>query len=199
MEKYENGKIYSIRSFQTDKFYIGSTCNLLNVRLGQHKTQYKNYLLNKDKYNYISSFEIIKYDDCYIELLENYNCKDRNELNKREGELIRQHINNIVNKKIEGSTRKETNTRYYNSHLNEIKEQQKEYKINNSDKIKENAKQYKILNKDKLNDYQRIYKLNNLDKLKENHNCECGGKYQTRHITYHKKTKNHINFINNQV
>jgi hypothetical protein len=31
--KYQHGKIYTIRSFQTDKFYIGSTTQPLSKRL----------------------------------------------------------------------------------------------------------------------------------------------------------------------
>ena len=36
MEQYENGKIYKICSFKTDKIYIGSTCATLEKRLKEH-------------------------------------------------------------------------------------------------------------------------------------------------------------------
>ena len=38
---YKNGKIYTIRSFQTDKYYIGSTCTMLSKRFSNHKSNYK--------------------------------------------------------------------------------------------------------------------------------------------------------------
>ena len=62
---YSNGKIYKITSFQTDDIYIGSTCNpYLSTRFSKHKNNYKSYL-NGD-FNYISSFEIMKYPDAKI-------------------------------------------------------------------------------------------------------------------------------------
>ena len=84
---FDKGKIYSIRSNQTGKVYIGSTYNELPKRLHQHRKEYKCYL--RGKKSYITSYEIIKYDDHYIELVENYSCKDRNELMRREGEIMR--------------------------------------------------------------------------------------------------------------
>ena len=77
----------------TDKFYIGSTCSPLYKRLYEHCSTYK-----KDRNKYTSSFEILKYDDYYIELLENFKCENREQLNRREGELIRLHKTNLVNK-----------------------------------------------------------------------------------------------------
>ena len=105
---YKNGKIYSIRSPQTDQIYIGSTCSPLSKRLNQHKTNYKRYL--NEKHYFVSSFDIIKFDDVYIELLEECPCENREQLRKREGELIR--INNCVNKKIEGRTKQEYQQEY---------------------------------------------------------------------------------------
>ena len=54
MPNYQNGKIYTIRSHQTDEIYIGSTANCLSKRLNDHKADYKRW---KDgKRNYITSF-----------------------------------------------------------------------------------------------------------------------------------------------
>jgi len=95
--KYHNGKIYTIRSPHTDKYYIGSTCNTLSKRFSQHNCQFS------------SSKIIIDYGDAYIELLENFKCENKNELNKREGELIRLHKENIVNYLIAGRSQKDYN------------------------------------------------------------------------------------------
>ena len=92
MVNYQNGKIYAIRSFATDKYYIGSTCNPLHKRLYQHKSD-----KNSAKNRYRTSFEIVKYDDCYIELLEEFSCENKNQLQKREGELIRESKSDVVN------------------------------------------------------------------------------------------------------
>ncbi len=97
---YSKGQIYTIRSHQTDAIYIGSTCGLLHKRLSGHKKHYKLWM--KGKYNYVTSYEIVKYDDAYIELLEDVPCDSKKELNRREGQLIRQH--DCVNKRIAGQT-----------------------------------------------------------------------------------------------
>jgi hypothetical protein len=89
---YKEAKIYAIRSYQTDKIYIGSTCQPLYKRFYQHK-----------KMNDTSSKEILDLNDAYIELLENFPCSNRDELKKREGELIRD--NNSVNKNVAGRNR----------------------------------------------------------------------------------------------
>lgn len=41
--KYLNGKIYTIRSHQTDKFYIGSTCSPLHKRLFKHRSNKRDF------------------------------------------------------------------------------------------------------------------------------------------------------------
>lgn len=123
---YLNGKIYTIRSYQTDMFYIGSTTAPLTKRFSQHNCNY-----NKNKHSNI--IEIFKHGDAYIELLEEFPCKNKNELNKREGELIRQHKNNCVNIQIP------CRTPY---------EQQKEWAEKNKDECKAKRKIY--LDKKKL-------------------------------------------------
>ena len=99
MNKYNNGKIYTIRSTTTDKYYIGSTVQPLYKRFHDHKDKYNKYLKTK-KGGYNRSYEIFKLGDAYIELLENSPCKNKDELTRREGELIRQYKNNLVNHNI---------------------------------------------------------------------------------------------------
>lgn len=90
-ERYQQGKIYAIRSYQTDEIYIGSTCDSLAKRLFGHR----------NKINKCTSIQIVQYPDHYIELIELYPCNNRMELNKREGEIIRNH-GNAINKNIPG-------------------------------------------------------------------------------------------------
>jgi hypothetical protein len=107
MPDYNKGKIYTIRSHLTDKIYIGSTCNSLNVRMAQH-------IYNFKKGRNTTSFNLLEYPDAYIELLEVFPCKTKEELNKREGEIIRSSFH-AVNKVITGRTRKDTNKAYYDA------------------------------------------------------------------------------------
>jgi hypothetical protein len=126
---YNNGKIYSIRSYQTDNIYVGSTTQSLSKRLSKHKAHFNIWKNNNKKY--YSSFEILKYDDAYIELIEEFSCENRMELEKREGEIIRA-TENCVNKIIAGRTNKQ-------------------YRADNKAIIAERKKQYYESNKEKLN------------------------------------------------
>jgi hypothetical protein len=149
---YKNGKIYTIRSPQTNMYYIGSTASSLAKRLDFHRSQYK------AKTCYYSSFEILKYDDYYIELLELYPCKDRVELNKREGELQRQHKDSCINIRVAGRTPNE----YYCENREEFLEKAKQYYEDHKDKKKE----YYETNKDTILEIGKIYYHNNKDKFK---------------------------------
>ena len=130
MINYQNGKIYAIKSYQTELIYIGSTTRPLSQRLGQHRVNYKNN-------TGISSKEILKYPDYYIELIELFPCNSKEELHKREGYFIKQNSNICVNCCIAGRTIKE----YRNDNVEKIKEQCKQYRLTNAEQIKEQRKQ----------------------------------------------------------
>jgi hypothetical protein len=84
MPEYSNGKIYTIRFHNSNEIYIGSTTQSLAVRFGEHKRKDNSpiYKLIQDKYNG-------NWEECYYELYENYSCNNREELCKKEGEIIR--------------------------------------------------------------------------------------------------------------
>ena len=148
---YQNGKIYTIRSHQTDKIYIGSTCSPLHKRFYQHKNCYKLY--QQGKFCFLSSYEIVKYEDCYIELLEDYKCENKNQLMKREGELIRVHKSNCVNIKVENRTDKE----YRDDNKEKINARHRQYNLKYFEQNKEKEliriKKYQAMNKDKIREY----------------------------------------------
>ena len=96
INKFNQSKIYIIKSPHTDLYYIGSTTRPLCKRFNDHKSNYKCYL--KGSYNFITSFKIIELGDAYVELLEDVNCENRKQLEKREGGLIKLHKSNCVNK-----------------------------------------------------------------------------------------------------
>jgi len=121
--KYHGGKIYTLRSPSTDKFYIGSTTQSLAKRKAEHK---------KNKSN-----EISQLDDFYIELLENFKCENRDELNKREGELIREN-DKCVNKNMAGRTKQQ----YRDENKESSKVYYKQWCEDNKEKKKESAKAY---------------------------------------------------------
>ena len=161
---YQNGKIYKIWSLQTDKIYIGSTCDTLSNRLYMHKKSYNAW--KQCKTNNTSSyilFDDCGIDNCKIELIKYCPCNTKLELLKEEGELIRLHKDNIVNIKIEGRTKKE----YQKDNKDKINEQKRQLYEANKDKIKEQNKQYYEVNKEQNKEQKKQYYEDNKDKIKE--------------------------------
>ncbi len=129
MTDYKNGKIYIIKSKETDKVYIGSTCSSLKKRFSSHKAEYKK-LLRGEK-THCTSIEILKYSDSYIELFEDYPCKTKRELLDREGEVTRNTLN-CVNIQIQGRTKKQ----WDEDNEEKNKQYRKEFRENNKEKLK---------------------------------------------------------------
>lgn len=179
---YANGKVYTIRSPNTDKFYIGSTTQSLSKRMTKHRLDY-----NPTK-KHTTSYLIFEFGDPYIELLEVFPCGSKVELLKREGELQRQYKDVCVNKNMAGRTMKE----YYVDNKDTIIEQQKEYYIEHKDTINEQKKDYYIENKDKIKVYNQTYYVKHKD-VNTARVCDlCGGKYSIFNKSHHNKTKKHL-------
>jgi len=103
--KYNNSKIYKLIC-DDGHYYIGSTTQKLNHRFNNHKTLSKNNILHV--YEHINT---IGWDKVHIELIEDYHCNNKNELNIKEEEHINKYntdflclnndieeIDNIINK-----------------------------------------------------------------------------------------------------
>jgi hypothetical protein len=199
MPDYSNGKIYTIRCRTDDtKIYVGSTIQPLAVRFGGHKRDSK-----RDKSMNIKLYIEVNdnWDDWYIELYELFPCNCKEELCKREGEIIRR-IGNL-NSKIAGRNKKEyriekadkikeQKKEYQLENVENKKEYDKQYRIENQDKIKENKKEYYIENADKIKEYMKEYYIENADKIKEinkQYRIDNADKIKARNKQYYLKKK----------
>ena len=177
LNKYNRGKIYAIRSHQTKNVYIGSSIDRLSNRLACHKKNLKMYI--NGRYHYTTSYEIVKFEDCYIELIEDYKCNNKMELNRREGQVIRETLN-CVNKNIAGRT----NAEYYNDNRETRIAQMKQYQQDNREALSIKAKQYHQDNREAIS-AKRGLKFN----------CECGRKYTYGHKARHLRSNKHQAYI----
>jgi len=192
MPDYEKGKIYKLWSPQGNEIYIGSTTQSLAVRKAQHKRSLK----------YCSRILFQKYDDVRIELIEEYPCKNKMQLDRREGEIVRN--NDCVNKIIAGRTRAE----YYEDNKEQINEKNREHYEKNKEKIleyykeyyqtddyKEKRKEYREKNKEKIREKKKEYNENNKEQIREKqkeyreNNKEKRNEYQRE---YYKKNKEKV-------
>jgi hypothetical protein len=208
---YQNGKIYALRSHQTDDVYIGSTIQPLSTRKSGHRRHYNAFLKNPEHFK-VSSYAIIQYDDAYIELVEHYPCNSKEELHKREGEIMRE-TENCVNKLIAGRTDREwrddnkeiisqQRKQFRKENKEILKEKSKKYYADNREALIEKKKQYHQQNRERLTaNMQKRYDENReeiLEKLKEKYTCGCGSITRKQHKARHKKTKSHIKWLEAQ-
>jgi len=171
-DKYKNGKIYTIRCKNDDSLiYVGSTIQPLFKRWFEHKSKannkkYETY--NKLLYQKIRETNI---EDWYIELYEEFACENKEQLNKREGEVIRKI--GTLNKLIAGRTPKEyvednkdKIKKWFIDNKDKMKQYYKEYREKNKDKLLEKKKEYYETNKTKLLDNMKQYQQDNKEKIK---------------------------------
>ncbi len=129
------GKIYKIKSSKTDNVYIGSTIQTLNERFVKHKSDYKRF--QNGKGGNITSFEIIKYPDAIIELIEEMTFETKDDMLFRE----RYHIennNNCVNTQKPRITKEEDvkrNRENYQKTKEQAKERKQTKRIENQNKL----------------------------------------------------------------
>ena len=179
MPNYQNGKIYCIRSHQTERVYIGSTTQRLSKRMVGHRS------------NSCSSRDILQYDDAYIELIENYPCIDVSELQMREGHFIR--TTDCVNKNIAGRTDSEwyqdnkvtLQQAYQDNKPAKIAYEKQAYQNNKPAKIAYSKQAYENNKPAKLVYAKQAY-LNNKSMI----TCICGVRFDNGNNTNRKK---HLN------
>jgi len=193
MPNYQDGQIYTIRC-RTDNtlIYVGSTTMTLSRRMAYHRGNGK---INKTAfYTCVNG----KWDDWYIELYEVYPCENKQELCKREGEIIREI--GTLNSKISGRTGKEYGKERYENHREEILEVSRQYRINNPEKVKlANQKCHQNHREERL-EVSRQYNINNNEarkeykkKYREEHKEEISAKRIAYYHEVQSKNKEYLN------
>ena len=131
-EKYQNGKIYKITGTDDSMVYIGSTMQKIGERMSKHLNKYRRWKLGKEHmltvFNIFDKFGV---ENCKIQLIEEYSCKSKQELEKREGIIIK-NTTGCVNRIIVGRTRGE----YYTDNREKKLSDFKKYRGANHESIK---------------------------------------------------------------
>ena len=156
MPDYQNGKIYTIRCRTDDtKIYVGSTTMTLSKRIAEHRCA------SKKQTQTIWYNNVEDWGDWYIELYEDCPCENKEQLCRREGEIIRE-IGNL-NKDIAGRSRKEWAT----DNPEKVKATSKKYHENNSEKVKASVKKYYEKHHEERLAYKKAYREANKEKIAE--------------------------------
>jgi len=189
LNRYKSSKIYTIRHKNDGSLiYVGSTAQALYQRWSMHKEAYLNLKYQTPFYKKMREYDI---NDWYIVLHEDIECENKEQLLKREGEVIREI--GTLNKGIAGGSdteyNKQTRKELYEKYKDRNKETQKKYYEKNKEKYKEYQEEYREINKEKI---QEHYKENWSIKM----TCECGCIFTTKNKIRHDKTKMHLNLLN---
>ena len=189
MNKYHNGKIYKIADVGYNKCYIGSTTESLSRRFSKHKHKYRKYIEGGDKHaTCYDLFDEYGVECCKIELIEFCQCETKDELLRREGQIIKD--TDCVNRCVAGRTDRE----YYEDNFNRIKTIQKEYNDEHNDEMKQKRKQYYMENKDKILRQQKerySNKFEEIQKYKQEYHIKHRDKINETVQKHYEENKEH--------
>jgi hypothetical protein len=143
------------------------------------------------------------WDDWYIELYEVYPCENKQELCKREGEIIREI--GTLNSKISGITQAESDKLYREKHKEERKEARKIYIEEHKEEIALVHKIYHQNHREERLEASRQYNINNNEarkeykkKYREEHKAELSAKRIEYYNEVQSKDKDTINKKQNE-
>lgn len=174
MPDYQQSKIYKIVSPDIEECYVGSTTTSLSCRMAQHRRMHKRWVNGKG--DYTSSYAILDYGNAVIILIENYPCNSKEELIRKEYEIMRSvNCVNIVktDSSLIGLDKDDYNRKYRALNI----EKNIQYRKNNPEKFKQyNKNQYEM-------------------KKHEKKECECGSVVRMLDFKRHEKSKKHQAFL----
>lgn len=151
--KYSNSKIYTVRSLiNPDLIYVGSTTQPICKRFSGHKALCK-YGKSGSLYKHIIDND---WSDWYIELHEYYPCNNKEELCKREGEVIREI--GTINKQIAGRSNKESHKEWYDNNREHCLAKHKEWCENNREHNLAKMKEWRENNPGYMKEYMKEYR-----------------------------------------
>ena len=159
VSKYMNGKIYRIWNMMNDKIYVGSTIQPLHKRMIGHRCDAGKPECSKVVKLY-EDMNTLGHDNFKIELIEYYPCQTKDELTRREGELIRE-LKPDLNMQIAGRTGKE----WVHDNQNRVREKQQEYIVRNKDKLTEKQKEYFEKNREHFLNYKKQWYETNKERI----------------------------------
>ena len=197
--KYENGKIYKITDISYTLTYYGSTTEALCRRMVKHRAAYKAYK-NEGKGKHVTAYKLFDefgLENCKIELVELCPCASKMELERKEGEYIKN--NDCVNKMIMERAIEEYHQEYRENNKAIIAQKSKEYRTLNV--LLTCKKEWYAINAEHAREQKHQYYEDNKERIrarqKEPFICNlCGGRYQRNAKASHCRAMKHQNALN---
>jgi hypothetical protein len=170
MPDYQQGKIYKIT--YGDEVYYGSTALTLKKRMSYHKKEFKRWKNGTgSNCRSYTLFDKYGFENCPIELVEDYPCETKKELLIREDWYLKNMA--CINKNSAHRTEEE------------FREQKRQRYLDHIEEILEKTRQHYQANKEVI-----------LEKKKERFVCECGRECRRDGIAEHRKSAIHLSKLN---
>ena len=175
--------VYVVKNKLTDHEYVGSTTNFLRVRLNQHK--------NFNSLKKLSPLQQLMTDlgksNFYIELLQSFPMKCKNERMKNEGKYIIASRDRIGDMCLNirnacGLTSTERYRLKRDENIDEYRKQQRQYRLEHPKKCRQYERKYYANNRDMLREKQKQNKVSCL---------YCRSTYFKSHFQRHCRTQLH--------
>ena len=204
-DRYKNSKIYKLTD--GEYFYIGSTCLQLHKRLYYHKKDAERR--PQCKVYQIFTYDRFQNNEIKIILIESFQFDNKEELLREEDKHIQLHYNNekllnSIHAIFNLEKKKEWEKQYRIENRDELIKKYTQYYKQNRDSLLIKKKEYYNVNKDYFNEYDKIRNQNSDRKIKRNMQgekkvtCVCGLEIRHDSMSKHRKSKKHLDFINNQ-
>ena len=189
-----NGRIYQLVC-DDGFYYIGSTKNELRKRLYQHKKASRTQG-DRKVYKHINN---IGWDRVKIVLIEEYKCRNKEELVRKEYEYIQAKRLDKMCMNVCGTVDVDEYKRQYNQNNKEkLKIQASNYYLKNKELILQKNKEYRNKHADKIKAKEKEWYHQNKEIANQKVSCECGSIVSKSHIARHKTSTKHIQLLNNK-
>lgn len=164
--RYENSKIYKLVC-EDGFYYYGSTTASLSNRLSKHKTNSK--IENSKLYTHIKT---IGWDKVRIELIELFQCENKQALLQKENEYILSGKDdnlclNTIRSYVSSEQRNIEKQIQRDNSRDVINEKASIYRKQNKEKIKESMKKWYSEHKEEQSNKRKQYQENNKDIIRE--------------------------------
>ena len=184
MSNYKNGKIYML-GLPPFLPYYGSTIQSLEDRLKGHRVEARQYLNGKKGKK--GAYHLVLNEQCKIQLVEEYPCLSKKELERREGWY--QLNNPCINHRIAGRTR----TEWRDVNKEDIKNKRRQQYLGNKDITSKQNRQYQQSNSERIKEQRKEYRIKNIEKIKEQRKikivCDvCCSMINKNNMAAHKKS-----------
>ena len=183
INKYESGVIYKITNTVNNEVYVGSTTTDLELRMVKHKCDAKKRPELSKFYTFMNEHGVEHFE---IEIVEEFPCERKTELERREGEIIK--AIGTLNQRIAGRTKEEYMKEFEEYFKKYKKEYKKKWQINNREHYLQKEREYKKTYREKYHDQIR-------EKARAKVECECGGTYTLSHKAEHMNSKKHLTYL----